>query len=207
MSTTIDIGAIKFLPDTSLERIVSQYKESPRFQKWVNLHMNETNYLCGGICSLVHFFDIEKAGGEWLDVLGRIVGQPRAALDTASLKIFTLDGAADEGLNEGVFTDGIYGVATVDASDVIYRRMIKARALKNAAGSDIGRKRSVVNDVVRGVEILTGGRTDFTIDNLTSPMQFGITFDAPLDATSYVLLVDYDLLARPLGVELVGVVS
>lgn len=184
-----------------VDLIASQYNSSTKFKKWVDVYMNETTPLCNGICSLVQLFKVDAATGEWLNLIGRIVGQPRLTVDTAQLDIFGFEpDVTNFGFNEGVWTDGSYGAATIDSSDTIYRRMIKARALKNIS-------KGTVAEIIRGITILSGGRTDFYLIDLSSPMQFGIQFNAAIDANTRVLLENYDLLPVGMGIKLTQVLD
>jgi len=187
----------EFLP---IQRIATQYRNSPLFQKWVAVFLNQADDICLAICELGAFFDVDIAQGKHLDVLGIIVGQPRSSLDTTVLEIFGFDlSPTTFPYNVGIWTDGQYGTDVFDATDIIYRRMVKARAWKNAA-------KGTRNDVIRSVEILSE-RTDFEIFDEGSPMQFGIQFlDSPVAADELTMLTQFDLIARPMGVRLTQVI-
>ena len=182
-----------------IDRIVSQYNNSSKFRRWVDQYNVLGTYACSLSCEFAQFFDIDKASGEWLNVIGRIVGQPRSVVDTTKLDIFGFDGDVDSyGFNVGVFTDGSYGAVAIDASDNIYRRMVRAKVLKNA--SNCSR-----DDLLRSIEILSN-RSDFILVDFDDPMQFGIEFGGDgVDAISKVLIEDYDLMPVALGVALTTV--
>lgn len=180
-------------------RLASQYQSSPIFKNWLNIYLNQTTEVCSAACQYAEFFNVDIAVGKWLEVIGRIVGQPRLVADSANLDIFGFDGdVTNFPFNVGVFTDGNYGAIPVDASDMVYRRMIKARVLRNATNGS-------TPDLVKGVMILSE-RTDFIFTDLGDPMQFGLEFDGGVDAISKTLIEDYDLLPRPCGVKLIQVV-
>lgn len=185
---------------SSIEKIASQYENSQLFKKWINVYLNEANNVCGAVCQFVDFFDIDSASGKWLDVIGRIVGMPRLAIDSTKLDIFGFDGdITNFGFDVGVFTDGVYGTGNVDSSDLIYKRMIRAKVLKNVSNCSIP-------DLVKSIMILSE-RDDFTFIDTGSPMQVGIQFGGSgVDGTSLLLLEDMDLLPLACGVKLTQVI-
>lgn len=184
----------------SIKRISSQYESSHVFKKWLNAYLNESSNICSTICYFVEFFNIDAASGMWLDVIGRIVGQPRMAVDSTKLDIFGFDGSVDSfGFDVGVFTDGTYGTGNIDSNDLIYRRMIKAKVLKNVSNCSLP-------DIVKSIRILSE-RDDFEFIDLGSPMQLGIQFgNGGVDGISKILIGDFDLLPLACGVKLIKVI-
>ncbi len=126
---------------TALSRITQQYKDKPKYVALVQgLAALVEDNLETPAANLFDVLDIEKMGGDNLDVIGRIVGQSRVLIDYDQLEFFGFDGATNAGTfgsvhdtNIGerfvsVFEDAA-GEKTL--SDPEYRTFIKARILKN----------------------------------------------------------------------------
>lgn len=192
------------------EATLSQYVNSPNFQGWLNSFSDRVLDICAAYETLELFFAIDSATGEWLNLLGEIIGQPREVIDGNLINYFSFDNTdpLTSGLGVGKFWNGeplVPGDVLVD--DVSYRKLIKARAFKNASGATI-------EDIITAVFLLTG-RTDCNVLDgglgdvgTVTPglMQYALEFTTPIDDDDKALILALDLLPRPAGVEISAVV-
>ena len=74
-------------------------------------------------------FTVESAEGVQLDIIGRIVGQPRPYVDGNSINFFTLDLYPIDSFP--CFVTGLNAFDVEPASDYTYRLYIKGKILKN----------------------------------------------------------------------------
>lgn len=192
------------------EEALSQYASSPMFQGWLNSFSDRMLEVCDAYKTLEIFFQIDSASGKWLDLLGVIIGQPREVVDGAAINFFAFENIdpLTSGLSVGKFWNGVPVVpGNVLVDDITYRKLIKARAFKNAAGASI-------EDIITAVFLLTG-RDDCNVldggledSSLVTPdlMTFSLEFDSALDVDDKFLILALDLLPRPAGVRLATIV-
>jgi len=192
------------------EQTISQYVNSPKFQGWLNSFSDRALEICAAYNTLELFFDIDSATGEWLNLLGVIIGQPREVIDGSLINWFSFDNTdpLTSGLGVGKFWNGEpFAPGDSLVSDVDYRKLIKARAFKNVSGSS-------VEDIVTAVFLLLG-RTDCHVldgglgdSSVVTPdiMQYALEFSSPIDDDDKALILALDLLPRPAGVEITAVV-
>jgi len=189
---------------------VSQYRASPLYKAWLKRFSDRTKDICDAYGTLELFFSIDNATGVWLDLIGVIVGQPREVIDSALINYFAFENTdpLTSGFGVGKFWNGepiVAGNILVD--DVTYRKLIKARSVKNGYSTTI-------EDILNAVFLLTG-RTDCNVldgglgdSSTVTPdiMQYAIEFDTPIEDDDRVLILALDLLPRPAGVELTTVI-
>lgn len=192
------------------EDTISQYVNSPMFQGWLDSFSDRMLDICDAYKTLELFFAIDSASGEWLNLLGVIIGQPREVIDGDLINWFAFENIdpLTSGFGVGKFWNGeplVPGNVLID--DVDYRKLIKARAFKNAAGATI-------EDIITAVFLLTG-RTDCHVldgglgdSSTVTPdiMQYALEFSSPIDDDDKALILALDLLPRPAGVAITTVV-
>ena len=192
------------------EQTISQYVNSPNFQGWLNSFSDRVLDVCDAYNTLELFFAIDSATGEWLDLLGVIIGQPREVIDGNLINWFAFENIdpLTSGFGVGKFWNGeplVPGNVLID--DIDYRKLIKARAFKNAAGATL-------EDIITAVFLLTG-RTDCQVldgglgdSSTVTPgiMQYALEFSSPIDDDDKALILALDLLPRPAGVAITTVV-
>lgn len=189
---------------------VSQYANSPLFKAWLASYTDRAKEVCEAYGTLELFFSIDSATGKWLDLLGIILGQPRDVIDSSLVNYFAFDNTdpLTSGFGVGKFWNGVpIEAGNVLVDDITYRKLIKARAFKNASGTTI-------EDIITAVFLLTG-RSDCNVldgglgdSSTVTPalMTYALEFDAPIDDDDRTLILALDLLPRPAGVEITTVV-
>ena len=132
VAQNIDFTPLRFdLKKISESRILSQYIDSPLYKELLGVFTSECQELLDAIVDLMEYRTVSKAYGNQLDVIGRIIGQPRLAYNYDSAYWFTpnVDGL---GGDNGHWWIGGYPQATEeDMDDVTYEKWIWLRILEN----------------------------------------------------------------------------
>lgn len=135
------------LADYSVEaedRVTEQFREQPVFNKYLQLMLAEQIKLQLEFKKLMQERSIDTAVGEQLDIIGRIVGQPRVAAqgDLFNLFGFEEDFSAESFSSLTAPDTGGYWYSLGDPlggnvilGDDMYRLFIKAKIIKNNTAS------------------------------------------------------------------------
>lgn len=194
----------------TLREVISQYSDSPNLKGYILVFLQEALVAADTINDLIDIFDIDRAEGKHLDLIGRIVGQyERPWYDTTNIPWFSFgDGSGGDaslaGFNNGRLWDGrtinLPGNPNlVVAEDDIYRMFIKTKIYKNSTDG-------TVQNILDALEVVTG-RNDIRIDNANDgTMSINIVGDlTPVGDFEKVFIENYDLLPMPAGVEIASV--
>lgn len=128
----IDFSELRFdLQKIAESRILSQYTTSPLYKKLLEAITSEVQELLDAIVDLMEYRTVAKAKGKQLDILGKIVGQPRSSYNYGSSFWFMPD-------EDGVGADnGRWWISAVpqaveeEMDDETYRNWIWLRILSN----------------------------------------------------------------------------
>ena len=159
----------------TLHSVISQYLESPNLIRYIESFVNAALVTLDNIEDIINVLDIDRAEGQWLDLIGRIVGQDRIWYDASQTEWFAFENATpnpiDAGFDFGKFWDGEQPLdgQLVQADDAIHRQSIKARILKNTT-------HGTADDLLRSIEYITG-RTDIKIDGVNGIADKYFAFD------------------------------
>lgn len=134
--------------DLLIQTIVSLHQEKQL--EYINYHDN--------------VFNIDNQIGQGLDLIGEIVGQPRILVDFNKNKYFGFEGSFNSG-TFGTISDSDIGSPWFSIlnpsensirrmNDDEYKRVIKARIIKNNSNNS-------VNDFLEVLNILTGNASNF----------------------------------------------
>ena len=130
----------------STELLASQYKNSPNLIGHLQILIKSLVEIQDVYCQLIDERDIDSAIGEQLDVLGRIVGQPRSLVSRNIFGYFSFLGFTGGG-GYGDFYDPLLGKPyitveqasqkgqNVTLTDDQYRILIRAAAFRNTIRS------------------------------------------------------------------------
>lgn len=122
------------------ELITEQFKDKTVFNKYIDLLLAPVSDLQLVIKDLIQNRSIDTAYGEQLDVLGRLVGQPRVLLNADLYIFFGFLGNPQSDSFGSLYIPGVGGVwrdlnsktsGNVTLDDEAYRLLIKARIAKN----------------------------------------------------------------------------
>lgn len=137
------------------ERVTWQFVDKPVFDKHLQLMLSQKIAILQVLSDLYSQRGIDTALGAQLDVIGRIVGVSRYIPNVQPLKFFAFDGYPNgEGFvdnptqSTGKFRSAGQSIAANAAlEDEDYRKLIKARILKNS-------RAGTVDDILESVNIL-----------------------------------------------------
>ena len=138
------------------ERITYAFTDKPIFDKYLQLLILGQVEIQEALKQVMQLRSIDTAEGEQLNVIGRIVGQPRELLEADLYEYFGLQGATNaQSFGElgnssigGLFYN--YGTplgGNVLLDDETYRKFIKAKIFKNVTASTPEEFITVVNTI------------------------------------------------------------
>lgn len=120
----------------AVDLLVEQYKCTKTVPATVRAVADEMNVADDAIISLLSIYSIDDAAGVNLDVIGKVVGQPRPFVDEVDGENFAFEGGIGLGFDEGRFA-GTDADFTQLATDDVYRRIIRARIIVNNGDATI----------------------------------------------------------------------
>lgn len=115
----------------ALSRLLSQFQNSPVLLQIVRALMSEVQVLVDAIIGTLQGRTPGSAVGAQLDVLGRIVGQPRVLYDFGTIPWFAPDNAEarmDVGL---AWVEGVPTANMLTPTDSQYRLLIEGKIFRN----------------------------------------------------------------------------
>lgn len=198
-----------------LSRIITQFRESPKFNAFIAGLLAISNDVEAGLQKMQYLADIDQMTGANLDTIGIIVGVSRIVPDVVSLTWFGFDDTGtwatcfgEEGIpNIGsrFFEEGETIYSTTLLQDPEYRLILRARIVKN-------------NSACTPEDILAGMRYIFNVPDIkysdaTTPgyagpaMSFSIAVGRPIYAYEQAIITVLDILPRPAGCNIFGAVG
>ena len=128
----IDFSSLRFnLKEISESRILSQYATSPLYKELLGVLTSEVQELLDAIVDLMEYRTIAKANGTQLDIIGKIVGQPRSSYNYGSSFWFTPDEDGIGADNGRWWLSGVPPAVEETMDDETYRQWIWLRVLSN----------------------------------------------------------------------------
>lgn len=178
------------------ERAYSQYRSKPKFIDWLAISRKLGGEIAAAAVAVRESYDIDKAEGEQLDVIGRIVVFPRdfigqLAMETAE---FDLSDGAECGDTDAIFSEARVS-DDAQMSDALYRLAIKAKIMKNVGDATI-------ESIIQQMVFLVG--PTFLRINDTEDMKFSIEFSGDLTEIERWALFNANLVQKPQGVQFMG---
>ncbi|MGO3890072.1 MAG: DUF2612 domain-containing protein [Paenalcaligenes sp.] len=174
------------------KRTYSQYRDKPKLMDWLTIARRMGGSISDAAVAVRNSYDIDKAQGAQLDVLGRIVVFSRdfiGQLSMATADFDLLDGAecgdVDASFSEARVSDD------AQMADDLYRLAIKAKIMKNTGDATI---ESIIQEMV----FLVGPK--FLRVNDTEDMRFSIEFAGDLTEIERWALFNANLIQIPQGV-------
>jgi hypothetical protein len=145
-------------------RYTQQFKNKPIFDAHINIFITEITEIQDMLQDLIGLRSLETAVGSQLDMIGAIVGQPRALVDFSLFPFFGFDGASQAQTFGSLYDAALGGTwksisdsegASFEVDDDTYRFIIKARIVANISNTTPQGVIDAVNYIV--------GRTDSSI--------------------------------------------
>lgn len=149
------------LVEPRIDRVLTQYRESPRLLHLIRTHLRQVEIVSQAVCELSAHFDIDTAVGDQLTLLGKRLGWPRCHCVNSVQPVFGMLG--DTGVQDypiAGFCDsavtwvdcGEFGVGDVCiGDDDLYRRFLKVRRYQMMALFDI-------DSLTEAVQLLWGAQ-------------------------------------------------
>ena len=197
----MSIPDLNTLPsDRALEILISQYDSSDNFKLYLTALLEDFNELHASGLSSINDRTIDAATGYVLDVIGEIVGQPRATKLQVADSHFGFDGSFGGetfGSDINPATGGLFRSDTVvlynivDWADAEYRKFIKARIIKNT-------KAITVDTILEVLLLIVDGVDDAIITNVT-PLMYNIHIPSVVSDNDKLLILTDSLLPVPVG--------
>lgn len=179
-------------------RTYAQYADKPNITKWLDILPSQGLALYDTAQLVRTSYDINNATSYELDVIGRIVNQPR---DFESfIEIVTDqfgDGFAQFGGTSIQFGNSSNRISQ-QVSDDIYRILIRAKIAKN--NSD-----ATIESVLANAVFVSGVDNVVVIDR--ENMSFGISFVEALDEITRYMFLNFNIIPKPQGVRFLGFVE
>ena len=185
----------------SNNRVYAQYADKPKAVKWFNIVPDIADELLGAFESVRGSYDIDKADGEQLDVIGRIVVIDRPFESQVFFDVDTYFGADNDAAQFGGIDSQFETVGksiSNTVSDSIFRVLIKAKIAKN--NND-----ATLDGVVHALSYITGSSPIQVIDN--EDMTFSVSFGTTLTDIEKFVFDTFDIVPRPQGVKFLGYVD
>lgn len=182
-------------------KVATQYRESANLLGYIAALLSEANDLEAVLRSIAEDRAIDTATGRTLDIIGEIVGQPRALVDAVALGYFGYVGApgarsyGDEG-NAGV--GGRYrdedepATGDRELDDAEYRLFIRARIARNHSDGTLP-------SIIEMVKFITGA-DEVTIQEGRSSLRIGI--GKQLTDSERIFLTSGGLIPKAAGIEI-----
>jgi len=186
--------------DIYKEYLILQYYNKPKASAEMALYTAEFENVFNFLNSFIDEFDVDKATGDRLDLIGKIVGVGRLVSGGVVHEFFGFFGAAGalaygQGRYRGAGDSLVSGSTLNDGQ---YRIFIKAKIAKNTVhavtvSSDFTGIQETINDLfVQKAHV---------VDNLDMTMTINIDDDVPTGDVD--LIVAAGLLPNPQGVEFI----
>lgn len=178
------------------ERAYSQYRNQPKFMDWLSIARELGGEIAAAAIAVRESYDIDKAEGEQLDVIGRIVVFPRDFIGQLTMETaeFDLSDGAECGDEDAMFSEARVS-DDAKMSDALYRLAIKAKIMKNVGDATI-------ESIIQQMNFLVGPK--FLRINDTEDMRFTVEFAGDITELERWALFNVDLIQKPQGVRFGG---
>lgn len=209
------------LPD----RIYAQYRSAPKAVAWCNITLQLAAQLGTGATGVRNMYGIDTNSGAQLDIIGRVVVQPREFTGQVAMVpgwCAAATGVPAECGDESVMCSALSIDQDTQMSDDLYRLAIKAKVIKNNSDATIDSILDGMNFLLPNADVLRvtdGEDMSFSIEfygKITElerwalrnqafvPKPQGVRFNGFLEADGYVECGDPSLMCGDTYAECVG---
>lgn len=200
VQSTVNLGYVLEYRGMYLDRVYAQYRDKPKAKEWYKITRKLSDGLSGPILGVRRSYDLDRAIGQRLDVIGRIVvvGRNFTAQPDLFPGLFDLTDGAEFGDDDAVFSELSVGQDGV-MSDDLYRLVIKSKIAKNNGDS-------TTESILDAVSFLLPKATDLRlVDN--DDGDFYIEYKGQMTNLEKWALTNNDLVPKPLGITFTGFVE
>lgn len=161
----------KDLPELAQTRVLYQFQNSQVLNALVRSLANQNQDLYDTVLGVLRGVQLANAVGDALDIIGRIVGQPRILLNAAEKAWFTPDDTLGTVDGAPAWVTGAPLFGDLPADDFEFRRLIVSKIFKNQV------KGSTMPELLTFAKFLTGRNVSFV---RTGPKQLGVVVPADM---------------------------
>lgn len=182
---------LSFLDYTELAdiRLTDQFRNDPAIRALVKTIADVSNYYQASYIKFFNdYLDIDKSFGSTLDLIGRIVGQPRLLVNYSDAPYFgyefSLNGQTFGNTSNPIVGGNWYSITNPDETvsrvlnDEEYRLVIKSRVIKNSS-------KATIDDLYKILNLLTGNEN--TIIKVTKNGEITIDISDQIGIANYFL--------------------
>lgn len=173
------------------DRVYAQYRDKPKFVKWLEIAREQGKPIDDAFEKIALSWDIDKAEGELLNIIGRIVGINRDFINKIEMDTFQFDDDEVECGNDSAVFSATSVAGDAQMSDGLFRLLIKAKILKN-------NRNATIEDIIEQMVLLVG--VDFLRINNPENMTFSIEFAGELTPLQRYALFNENIIQIPQGV-------
>lgn len=180
----------------AIDRIYSQYRNNPKSVAWYNILPTIGGELDAAYSDIRTMYDIDSQIGAQLDLIGRVVVQPRNIVFPIDADVTEFgDTDTEFGDTETAFSSAI-GFANVGLTDEEYKLVLKSKIQRNTSDVTTESIIAAVNTVLVNANVvqLVNGED----------MTFSLNITGFLSATEISLLTSVDFIPTPQGVLFTG---
>lgn len=179
--------SLSLVPD----RIYAEYRDKPKFVAWMEISRKLGRPLERVSEKISLSYDIDRASGELLNIIGRIVGIDRNFINKIELDQVQFGEEDSEfGASDCFFSsDSVANDSLM--SDGLFRLIIKAKILKN-------NRDATIEDIIEQMVLLAG--VDFLKINNPENMTFSIEFSGNITPLQRYALFNENIIQIPQGV-------
>jgi hypothetical protein len=179
----------------ALSRVYWQYRNAPKMRDWLQiLPKIGQEAIEAPLGQIVNLLDIDNAGGEQLNIIGRIAGIDRPRIRADALQVFAYNGTIGaQPYGTAPYREPGTELPTILLPDYLYRVLIKAKIMRNNGAATL-------DDVKRAVDFIFG--VDSTVIDGQNMAMSTVWLEGDIAANLLVLVEEFDILPRPQGVKI-----
>jgi hypothetical protein len=183
---------------TNPDRIYAQYRTKPKAVQWYKITETMGNELCDASDMVSVSYDIDSSSGAQLDVIGRIVVLDRSYESEVVFDTHDWGESTSQFGGQNIQFSSPSVAGSSEASDEIYRLLLKAKISKN--NSD-----ATLDGIVDALNFIIDSPNTRVIDN--EDMTFSVSFGSELTTTQRFVLDTFPIVPKPQGVRFLGYVE
>lgn len=181
-----------------MNRVYAQYRTHQPTVDWYNITNQLSQELRTAYGDISNSWDIDNNVGEQLNVIGRVLVQPRVVLSPVAQNEIEFGDSvnAEFALNTGAEFTPLFVDEPFELNDDEYKLVLKAKALKNVSNLTIDSIVEIINTVLENASVSN------LIDN--ENMTFSLEIAGTLSVAEQMLLNSTDFVPPPQGVRYLG---
>jgi len=177
-------------------RIISQYRDAGKLSDWITLLPRIADRQWEPVMQRIRTgYDLESAQDHLLDVLGRVVGQPRPVIVLTEDEVFAYRGTMNATAYNVAPYIGPDDHSAVPLPDEYYKQLIRAKIARNVSDGSI-------DSIIQLTEYVLGFGVVALIDD--EDMSFSLVLEREPDEIETLLIQGFNIIPKPQGVAFTG---